>query len=218
MISIGKTLVIIGLLIWIGVTTKKWYSDTSTRPQWLVSFLVIFFPVHYDIMTGMIPHPDSNVTTIVDTSSKTANTCASNCSTLYGCNGFIFQKSTTTCSQVTNDFGLNIMVPNTDYDTYIRQDKNHPKYGFLHRADPSDYAFSSNLVNQRLGSILSVTDPYKLANTCIQQASSNCVGFSFNSSTSNAWLVNDVSNIESTSNTVSYQYTLLTASSWPTSL
>lgn len=197
---------------------KKWYSDASTRPQWLASFIIMFYPVHYDIMTGMIPHPDSNVSLVTDTTSKTANACASNCSTNVNCNGFVFQKSTSTCSHVTNDFGFNIMVPLSDYDTYIRQDRNHPKYGFLHRTDPADYAFSSNLVGQRLGSMLSVTNPYALADACIQQSASNCVGFSYSTVASNAWLVNSVSNIESTSNTVSYQYTLLTASSWPTSL
>ena len=213
LISFLSSLAMVGLLIWIGVTLKKWYNDASTRPKWILNFILMFYPVKYYKMTDMIPSKNSNIVMTSDTMSTTANACASNCSTTSGCNGFIF--SSNTCTQIRSDFGNAMMMPKTGNDTYFRQDVNSPKYGFI--SQTGDYAFStaSNIVSQRLGTILSITDPTELSNTCISQSSSNCIGFSYTTVAPNqAWLVKDTSNSVVTSNVSSYIMAQLTSGDW----
>lgn len=203
--------VMVGLLIWIGITIKKWYNDASARPKWIANFILMFYPVKYYKMTGSTPAVNSNLMLTVDSTSTTANACASNCSTAVGCNGFIF--SSNTCTQVSSDFGKAMMVPKPGTDTYFRQDTNSPKYGFV--SQTGDYAFASNVTSQRLGSILSVADPVALSNTCISQSSSNCIGFSYTTTApAQAWLVNNTSNSVTTSNVASFVIAPLTSGDW----
>jgi hypothetical protein len=205
--------VMVGLLIWIGITIKKWYNDASTRPKWLMSFIMMFYPVKYYKMSGTTPAINSNLITTNDLTSTTANVCASNCSTTVGCNGFVFYSNN--CIQISTDFGKAMMVPNPGKDTYFRQDTNSPKYGFV--SQTSDYAISSssNVTNQRLGTILSISDPTELSNTCISQSSSNCIGFSYTTtSPAQAWLVKDTSNSVTTSNVSSFVIAQLSSGDW----
>jgi len=212
-ISLGSSLVMLGLLIWLAISVKKWYNDASKRPRWLMSILLVFSPVKYNIMINTVPNLQSNLIMVADTVSITANTCASNCSGVYDCTGFVFNRATNVCTQVRGDFGKAIMIPKASYDTYFRQDKNSPKYGFVKQ--DGDFAFSSNLVNQRMGSLLTIVDPYELSNTCIKQSTSNCVGFSYTTNVPlNSWIVNSTSNIESTSNVSSYALSQLFAGNW----
>ena len=203
--------VMVGLLIWIGITIKKWYNDASTRPKWIANFLLMFYPVKYYKMAGSAPAVNSNLVMTQDSTSTTANACASNCSTTSGCNGFVFFSNT--CIQVSSDFGKAMMIPGPGTDTYFRQDTNSPKYGFV--SQTGDYAFASNVVSQRLGSILSIADPVALSNTCISQSSSNCIGFSYTTTApAQAWLVKDTSNSVTTSNVSSFVIAQLTSGDW----
>jgi hypothetical protein len=209
--SFVMSAVMVGLLIWIGITIKKWYNDASTRPKWMANFILMFYPVKYYKMTDSMPSLNSNLVMTLDSTSTTANACASNCSTTVGCNGFVFYSNK--CTQISSDLGKAMMVPDPGKDTYFRQDKNSPKYGFV--TDTGDFAFSSNLVSQRLGSMLSIADPVALANACISQSSSNCIGFSYMTTTpAQAWLVKDTSNVESTSNVMSYSLAQLSSGNW----
>ena len=206
-----QSLVMFGLLIWLFITMKKWYNDESTRPKWLMSLIVTFSTVKYNKMTNTSPFVDSNVTVVVDSTSTTADKCASNCSTTYNCNGFVYMSNT--CTYVMSDFGTIMMVPKSGVDTYFRQDKNSPKYGFTPAS--GDFAFSSNVASQRMDSMMTVVDPYQLANTCIQKHTSNCVGFSYTTvDPKQSWLVNNTSNIESTANVMSYSLDLLGSGDW----
>jgi len=211
--SFVMSAVMVGLLIWIGITLKKWYNDASARPKWIANFLLMFYPVKYYKMSGSTPSLNSNLVTTRDSTSTTANACASNCSSTVGCNGFIFYSNT--CAQISSDFGNAMMVPNPGKNTYFRQDTNSPKYGFV--SQTGDYAISSssNVVSQRLGTILSIADPVELANTCISQSSSNCIGFSYTTQApSQAWLVKDTSNSVTTPNVSSFVIAQLTSGDW----
>jgi hypothetical protein len=211
--SLVASAVMFGLLIWLGLKIKDWTMDDSTRPKWLLSIIVAFNPVKYNKITGSVPNPKSNVLFVTDSSSTTAKKCASNCSTTLNCTGFTFTSNN--CTMLMGDLGRAMMVPKADWDTYFRQDKNSPKYGFIQQT--GDYAFStsSNVIGQRLGSMMTEVDTYILANTCITQSSSNCVGFSYTTvDPKQSWLVNNTSNIESTANVMSYSLDLLGTSDW----
>jgi hypothetical protein len=200
--------VIVCIVLYIAYTLKKYYSDPSTRPSWLIGIINIGNPVKYNKMTGMYPY-DSNISVIEDTHSTTANLCASNCSVVYNCNGIIWDS---TCKQVTSNFGKAIMVPRSGVDTYFKTTSTFPKYGFVSLA--KDLAFHSNVAKQHYGTISNEVNPEKLSNLCINQYTSNCVGFSTNVESNTTWFVNDYSNTEATSNVSSYVLTLLTGSRW----
>ena len=204
-ISLGIKLAILGVIIWIAVTLKKWWNSPGDRPTWVVSIVNMFQPVSYKKLTGLSPLFNSNVVTIAD-SSPTSNACASNCSMVSTCNGFFF--SNNVCKQISSDFGTIVMVPSTG-DTYVKSTSNTPKWGFMLQNPGVDYAFDSNVSSQHYGSLINETDPTLIANTCIQQATSNCVGFSTNTSTKQTWLVNSTSNNATTSNVTSYSYGII---------
>jgi len=210
-VSFVMSAVMVGLLIWIGITIRKWYNDASTRPKWIMNFILMFYPVKYYKMSDSRPALNSNLMYALDSTSTTANACASNCSTTVGCNGFVFYSNL--CTQISSDFGKAMMVPGPGKDTYFRQDTNSPKYGFV--SQTGDYAFASNVTSQRLGTILSVADPVVLANTCISQSTSNCIGFSYTTTSPvQAWLVKDTSNSVTTSNVSSFVIAQLTSGDW----
>ena len=94
-------------------------------------------------------------------------------------------------------------------DTYIKTSANMPKWGFMLMTPELDYAFASNLVSQELGTVYSSNNSTLMADTCIQNASSNCVGFSINTNTINTWLVNSTANTATTANVISYSYGIL---------
>ena len=211
--QLGQSLVMLGILIWLGVTMKKWYNDEASRPRWLLSLIVTIYAVKYNKMTGSVPIPKSNVIFVSDSSSTTPAKCAANCSTTFDCTGFTFTSNS--CTQVMGDFGKAMMVPKAGWDTYFRQDKNGPKYGFVQQTGDFAFSNSSNVVGQRMGSMLTIVDPYELANTCIAQSSSNCLGFSYTTvNPKQSWLVNNTSNIESTANVMSYSLDLLGTADW----
>ena len=211
-------LTILGLLIWLGVTIKDWYSNPGDRPTWFVSILNVFSPVKYQRLNAMGPYMTSNVSSTPD-SSPTANACASNCSVSYGCNGFVWNNTTSNCTQIKSDFGTLVMIPQdsnspVSMDTYIKTSANMPKWGFMLMTPGLDYAFASNLVSQELGTVYSSNNSTLMANTCIQNASSNCVGFSINTNTINTWLVNSTANTATTANVMSYSYGILPTTSF----
>lgn len=211
--SFVMSAVMLGLLIWIGITIKKWYNDASARPKWIAGFIQMFYPVKYYKMSGYVPTLNSNLVMTLDSTSTTANACASNCSTTFGCNGFIFYSNT--CMQVSSDFGKAMMAPNPAKNTYFRQDKNSPKYGFVSQTGDFAISSSSNVVSQRLGSMMSINDPITLSNTCVSQSSSNCIGFSYTTTApAQAWLIKDTSNSVTTSNVSSFVIAQLTSGDW----
>lgn len=198
--------VMVGILIWIGYTLKKWYSDESTRPSWLISIINIGYPEKYKKLSGMYPY-DSNLSIVVDTKSTSANTCMANCSVTYACNGTIWANAT--CSHVTSDFGKSIMVPRSGSDVYVKMSRTSPKWGFVSYPG-KDLGFSSNVASQHYGTISTETNPEKLSNICIQQfLTSNCEGFSTDTNLNQTWFVTNASNIESVSNVNSYVLQLL---------
>lgn len=202
--------VITGLLIWLGISVKDWYNNPGDRPSWLINIINVFNKPTYQVIKGLAP-ASSNLNIITDTGSVTANACASNCSMSYACNGFTFNNSTANCQQVTSDFGTLVMIPYDSnaplsIDTYVKSGSNLPKWGFLAQAAGTDYAFASNLISQELGTVYSSNNSTLMANTCIQNASSNCVGFSINTNTISAWLVNSTANTATTANVISYNY------------
>ena len=206
---------ILGVLIWIGITMKKWYSDPNSRPRWVLSIVNLFSPKSYDVMTGMMPYMTSNISTTLDATSNTANACASNCSMTPACLGFTFAKDTSNCTQISTDFGTIEMIPSPsgNVSTYIQKTVNHPKYGFVSAS--TDYAWDTTLVSQRLGAATIPTSiPTTMSISCIQNASANCMGFSMNSSNGQTWFVQSTSNSVATANVSSYQLTLLTSSRW----
>jgi len=217
-IHIAFTVTILALVIWIGVKIKDWYSNPNDRPSWVVSILNVFSPVTYQRLSAMGPYMTSNVSSTPDPS-PTANACASNCSVSYGCNGFIWNNTTSNCTQIQSDFGTLVMIPQdsnspVSIDTYIKTSANMPKWVFLLTQPGTDYAFASNLVSQELGTVYSSNNSTLMANTCIQNSSSNCVGFSINTNTSNTWLVNSTANTTTTANVISYVYGIIPTTSF----
>lgn len=212
--SLVASAVMFGLLIWLGLKIKDWTMDESTRPKWLLSIIVAFNAVKYNKIAGSVPTPKSNVLFVTDSSSTTAKKCASNCSTTYNCTGFTFTSNN--CTMVIGDFGRAMMVPKANWDTYFRQDKDGPKYGFIQHTGDFAFSTSSNVIGQRMGSLITTgIDPYTLANTCIAQSSSNCIGFSYTTvDPKQSWLVNNTSNTESTANVMSYSLDLLGTADW----
>lgn len=211
--GLGVQVGILCVLAWLVYKVKTWYNDESTRPTWLISILNIGNPVKYKKMTNYYPY-DSNLTVLYDTKNTTANTCAANCSVTYGCNGIIWSPTADPkCQQVTSDFGTSIMVPRPGTDTYFKSSRNGSKWGFVKRTT-SDYGFHSNVANQHYGTISTELDPVKLSNTCINQHTSNCAGFSTDTNLSQTWFIKDYSNVESSSNVTSYTLSLLTTAHW----
>jgi hypothetical protein len=209
------SVVMLCLLIWIGLTIKNWATDESTRPRWVLKLVLMFYPVKYNKMTNTVPFPDSNLVMTLDTHDITAKDCAANCSSTYNCNGFVFDSNAHTCTQVFGDFSKTMTLPKPSNDTYFRQDKNSPKYGFVSQIADYAIAGSSNLIPQRLGTMSTVVDPYLLSNTCISQRTSNCLGFSFTVvDPYQSWLIKNTSNTEATSNVASYVLSQLTTTDW----
>ena len=193
---------VVTLCILFGLTVKKWYDTPSERPSWIITIINMVYPVTYKKLTGMAPYMDSNVSSV--TTTVALKDCASNCTNAADCLGFVY--SDNNCKSIKTDFGKLIMLVDSK-DTYVKSTLNLPKWGYIKQADGKDYAFGSNVTSQHLGSIIASKDPTYLSNVCTQQFTSNCVGFSINTSTSNAWLINDTSNVATTSNVQSYLLT-----------
>ena len=214
-VTLTITVVIFSLVAWAVYTIVQWYKDPSKRPRWVTSFLNIFSPVKYDKMSGYVPYANATATDIttlytLDSSSKTANACASNCSLDYSCNGIVFAHGN--CYQVKDDFGTLIMNPDTSADTYIKGSSGHPKYGFV--PSVKDYAFDPTLLSQHLGSPINQVLSNVLSINCMSQSASNCSGFSTDSFMKQTWFVKDLSNTAATANVSSYILTSLSSANW----
>jgi len=194
---------ILGLLIWLVYKAYQCGTDNSMCSTFIYN--IIRTGTKYDKYMGLVPV--SNVEAIDDSKVTSANTCAAWCTKTYGCNGFVWNG--TTCSQLTDPTSA-LLVPSTG-DTYVVQDADHPMAGFVAR--PAGQDFSSN-VAQKLGSMLTNTNPTLCASNCKDQAlTGNCVGFSMLTS-NNCQLVSNIANVVTTTGVQSYVWTTLSASNY----
>jgi hypothetical protein len=211
----GLSALMVGVVILCIWYVFKWWNYPTSRPKWFNDLINSFYPVSYMKLPNSKPYTDSNTSVRVDTSSKTSNTCSYNCSQASDCNGYMFDSTNNNCTQILDDFGTLIMVPadtSNIFDTYIKSDKNLPKWGFLSLASGTDFAFDSNVASQRINSTVTAGSDSTLASIdCIRHSSSNCLAVSIDTLNKNYYLANS-SNTSVTSNVQSYQLGLIPTS------
>lgn len=205
--GLGFQIVIIGLLIWLLVKAYQCATDNSTCPKFVYG--LIRTGTKYDKYTDHAPATLGDA--ITDSKVKSANTCANWCTGTYGCKGFVWDGST--CSAVPGDDPKTVtLIPSRGVTTYINTNENHPSAGFRY-ITPAGTDFSSN-VSQRLGTVLTNTDITKCATECINKMTSNCIGFSFLTTSNTCQLVSNIANTVITSNMMSYTWTTLSSSDY----
>jgi len=209
--SLLVKLLILFVLIYIAYKINDYWNNPGDRPKWINSLINLVYPVTFNKLSGLAPNITSNVSITADPSSNPSN-CAANCAVTVACNGFIWNNSSSNCTQISTDFGTLVMLPTDStpisVDTYIKSGVTTPKWGFLKQA--TDYAFDSNLANQQLGTMYTSNNSTLLALACATLPStSNCAGFSLSTTAAQGWLVNSTANTASTANVTSYSYGLI---------
>lgn len=205
----GMALLITVCIVVFFTFAKKWYDTPSERPSWLIYIVNVANPVSYKKLAGAHPFIDANVSmTVTDTS--TIADCASNCTNSSDCLGFVYTSGH--CEQYKTDFGKLVMLSTDGVDTHVKSTSNLPKWGYIKQPAGDDYAFDPVVANQHYGSLLASKDPKYLSNLCTTQFTTNCIGFSFD--TSNAWLINSTANVITTSNVQSYLVDLIPESAF----
>jgi hypothetical protein len=210
----GAMVALVIFCIWYAI---KLWNYPSMRPIWFVNIINSFYPVSYMKLANSRPYTDSNTNVRVDTTSKTSNTCSISCGDASDCNGYMFNTQNNVCTHILDDFGTLIMIPgdsltSNTFDTYIKSDKNLPKWGFISLSLGTDFAYNSNVVSQRINATAATgTDSALATIDCIKKSSSNCVAVSIDTVNKNYYLVNN-SNTSVYSNVQSYQLGLIPTS------
>jgi hypothetical protein len=204
-VGLGIQLVIVGLLIWLLVKAYECGIDNSKCPKTIYS--LIRTGTKYDKYTDRVPSVLGSV--IDDSKVKSANTCAKWCTQTYGCNGFTWQGDN--CYNLSGDDPKLLTLIPASGTTYINADVDHPGAGFRY-ITPVGTDFSN--VSQRLGSVLTNSTITDCAKACIDKMTSNCIGYSFLTTSNTCQLVSNIANTVVTSNMMSYTWTTFTSSDY----
>jgi hypothetical protein len=202
--GLGLQVVIIGLLIWLVYKAYECGTDNSKCSRTIYSF--IRTGTKYDKYTNLTTSTQGEL--VDDSKVTSANTCAKWCTATYGCNGFVWANGK--CFQTPEDDTKSlILVPMESSATYINKDADHPVAGFKYKA-PAGTDFSSN-VAQRLGDLISSVTNLECALGCIEKKESNCIGYSYLTTSNTCQLVSNIANTVITTNMMSYTWSSLTS-------
>jgi hypothetical protein len=204
-VGLGFQVVIIGLLIWLLVKAYECGIDNSKCPKAIYN--IIRTGTKYDKYTDRVPSTLGDV--IDDSKVKSANTCANWCTQTYGCNGFTWQGDK--CYNLSGDDPKLLTLIPASGTTYINADVDHPGAGFRY-ITPVGTDFSN--VSQRLGSVLTNSTITDCAKACIDKMTSNCIGYSFLTTSNTCQLVSNIANTVVTSNMMSYTWSTFSSSDY----
>jgi hypothetical protein len=189
---------IIGLIVWLVYKAYECGTDNSKCSKFVYG--LIRTGTKYDKYVDRVPSTQGEL--INDTKVKSANTCAAWCNKTYGCNGFVWDG---TCHALAGDDPKMLtLIPAPGATLYIDQNVDHPGAGFRY-IGPAGTDFSSN-VSQRLGTVIPNSTITNCAKSCIDQMTSNCIGYSLLTTSNTCQLISNISNTVVTSNIVSYTW------------